>query len=435
MEYTQSYFSISPGSALVALVTVVFLLYRAWPHLYHHKETSKLADPIATQQESGLVVSKEPEVPEGWWSGRDVFELERRALFSQAWIYLAHISQFNKPGAYQSFDLAGYPIFLIRGKDDKIRAFHNVCRHRAYTITRKESGASTVLGCRYHGWSYDTTGRLVKAPQFDDVPGFDKSQNSLFEIHARSTNHGLVFVNLNAGEPEPFDEMIVSSLYTFSYTSGLEANSSWVSGQTLTGEFNWKVGTGKSQLNTFTRELGRQVSELSGPSPVLKAIRSFMQKSTRTETSLFPSTFLCSFEHTGLCLALSIFPASEKSSNIRYDLFARAAVSKTEIETLSKTSYDVTEKLVREFEGDYQAILTKHGNSIDADLSRTDTRQILSRLQEHTKLEKIQGSQILPATRKPKGSTLFQQAEQLCKELDCVSRGSQDGSASNSLDW
>jgi hypothetical protein len=42
----------------------------------------------------------------------------------------------------------------------------------------------------------------------------------------------------------------------------------------------------------------------------------------------------------------------------------------------------------------------------------TDTRQILSRLQEHTKLEKIQGSQILPATRKPKGSTLFQQAEQ-----------------------
>jgi phenylpropionate dioxygenase-like ring-hydroxylating dioxygenase large terminal subunit len=118
-----------------------------------------------------------------------------------------------------------------------------VCRHRAYTITRKESGASTVLGCRYHGWSYDTTGRLVKAPQFDDVPGFDKSQNSLFEIHARTTNHGLVFVNLNAGEPEPFDKMIVSRLDAFSYTSGLEAKSSWVNGQTLTGEFNWKVGS------------------------------------------------------------------------------------------------------------------------------------------------------------------------------------------------
>jgi hypothetical protein len=75
------------------------------------------------------------------------------------------------------------------------------------------------------------------------VPGFDKSQNSLFEIHARSTNHGLVFVNLNAGEPESFDEMTVSSLDAFSCTSGLEAKSSWVNGQTLTGEFNWKVGS------------------------------------------------------------------------------------------------------------------------------------------------------------------------------------------------
>jgi hypothetical protein len=118
---------------------------------------------------------------------------------------------------------------------------------------------------------------------------------------------------------------------------------------------------GKRQLNTFTKEMGRRVSKLSGPSPVLKAVRSFMQQSTRTETSLFPSTFLCSFEHTGLCLALSIFPASEKRSSIRYDLFARSAVSKTEREALSKASYGVTEKLVREIEGDYQAILTKHG--------------------------------------------------------------------------
>ncbi|OQD86069.1 hypothetical protein PENANT_c008G08323 [Penicillium antarcticum] len=306
MESTQFYFPISPASALVALVTIVFLLRRAWPRLYQQKRTTKLADAIETHQELDLVVLKEPEVPDGWWSGRDVFELERRALFSQTWIYLAHISQFKKPGSYQSFDLAGYPIFLIRGKDDKIRAFHNVCRHRAYTITRKESGASTVLGCRYHGWSYDTTGRLVKAPQFDDVPGFDKSQNNLFEIHAHTTVHGMVLVNLNSGEPEPFYENIVSAWNGFSRTSGLEVSSTWVNGQTLTGNFNWKAG---------------------------------------------------------------------------------------------------------------------------------NTRQILSRIQKHTKLEKIQGGQILPATHKPKGSILFQQAEQLCQELDCVSGGSQNGTSSNALDW
>jgi phenylpropionate dioxygenase-like ring-hydroxylating dioxygenase large terminal subunit len=134
-------------------------------------------------------------------------------------------------------------VFLIRGKDEKIRAFHNVCRHRAYTITRKETGASTVLGCRYHGWSYDTTGRLVKAPQFDEVPGFDKSQNSLFEVHTHTTDQGLVFVNLNAGNPVAFDSSTASTLKDFARTGALSGRSAWVTGQTLSGNFNWKMSS------------------------------------------------------------------------------------------------------------------------------------------------------------------------------------------------
>jgi phenylpropionate dioxygenase-like ring-hydroxylating dioxygenase large terminal subunit len=66
-------------------------------------------------------------------------------------------------------------------------------------VTRKECGSSTVLGCRYHGWSYDTKGQLTKAPEFDTVPGFDKKENGLWEIHTRISAQGLVFVNLDAG--------------------------------------------------------------------------------------------------------------------------------------------------------------------------------------------------------------------------------------------
>jgi phenylpropionate dioxygenase-like ring-hydroxylating dioxygenase large terminal subunit len=153
------------------------------------------------------------------------------------------VTQFCKAGAYQSFDIAGFPIFLIRSKDDKIRAFHNVCRHRAYTITRKETGASTVLGCRYHGWSYDTTGRLVKAPQFDGIPGFDKSENGLFEIHTHTTDHGMVFVNLDSGEPAPFPNSTASDIARFASAASLGSRSRWLAGQTLTGTFNWKFGS------------------------------------------------------------------------------------------------------------------------------------------------------------------------------------------------
>lgn len=88
---------------------------------------------------------------------------------------------------------------MILGKDKKLRAFHNVCRHRAYAVTKKECGRSTVLGCRYHGWSYDTKGKLIKAPEFDNVPGFDKDLNGLWEI-ALEVRQSLLFVNLDAAK-------------------------------------------------------------------------------------------------------------------------------------------------------------------------------------------------------------------------------------------
>ena len=86
---------------------------------------------------------------------------------------------------------------MILGKDKQLRTFHNVCRHRAYAVTKKACGSSTVLGCRYHGWSYDTKGMLIKAPEFDHVPGFDKRKNGLWEVKTEA-REGMVFINLDA---------------------------------------------------------------------------------------------------------------------------------------------------------------------------------------------------------------------------------------------
>jgi hypothetical protein len=74
----------------------------------------------------------------------------------------------------------------------------------------------------------------VKAPQFDGVPGFEKEQNGLFEVHTCMTDQGLVFVNLVSGESAAFDgDMRVA---------GMGVGSCWVTGQTLLGDFNWKAG-------------------------------------------------------------------------------------------------------------------------------------------------------------------------------------------------
>lgn len=85
MDFFNAYFLSSPASIVVALSAAVFLFNEAWPRLSRQKTTYKLPnEPLAKSGPgSGLSVIKEPEVPEGWLTGRDVFELERRALFSK----------------------------------------------------------------------------------------------------------------------------------------------------------------------------------------------------------------------------------------------------------------------------------------------------------------------------------------------------------------
>lgn len=95
MDFVDAYFLSSPASAFVALVTVAFLLNQAWPRLFRQKQIEKVTyTPTLDDQTSSLTVFKEPEVPEGWWSSREVFELERRALFSKV-IQAEHTTPFR----------------------------------------------------------------------------------------------------------------------------------------------------------------------------------------------------------------------------------------------------------------------------------------------------------------------------------------------------
>lgn len=86
MEFFDAYFLSSPGSIIVLLLIVAFLANGAWPRLSRQKKldvSRRSESPVNKSSGSGLSVIKEPEIPEGWWNGRDVFELERRALFSK----------------------------------------------------------------------------------------------------------------------------------------------------------------------------------------------------------------------------------------------------------------------------------------------------------------------------------------------------------------
>jgi phenylpropionate dioxygenase-like ring-hydroxylating dioxygenase large terminal subunit len=151
---------------------------------------------------------------------------------------VTHASHFRKPGDYRSFTVAGFPFFLILGKDSVIRGFHNVCRHRAYTVTKKPSGSTLVLGCRYHGWSYDTKGKLVKAPHFDDIPGFQKDDNNLFQIWVRPDSHGFVFVNFDAGYD--IEDLPMGHMKNFSTNHRIDNGSIAIKSWQVEVNMNWK---------------------------------------------------------------------------------------------------------------------------------------------------------------------------------------------------
>ena len=86
-------------------------------------------------------------------------------MFRPSWQVVCHVNDIPKPGDYHTFDFLNEAIIVIRGDDGVVRAFHNVCRHRASRLVDGPSGHCNVrLTCRYHAWSYDLRGNLAGIP-------------------------------------------------------------------------------------------------------------------------------------------------------------------------------------------------------------------------------------------------------------------------------
>ncbi|OCT54705.1 putative iron-sulfur domain containing protein [Cladophialophora carrionii] len=182
-------------------------------------------------------------LPASWYSTRAIYELERRAIFAKHWLLITHELRLPAAGAYAKFTVAGYPFFIIRDKQGELNAFLNVCRHRAFPVVLQDEGVANILACKYHGWSYALNGKLAKAPRFDAVDGFDKSDYGLFQIHLRVDQRGFIWVNLDAApEPEVKWEEFFDSVDTQGRLQAFDMKNyrydhSW----DMDGEYNWKT--------------------------------------------------------------------------------------------------------------------------------------------------------------------------------------------------
>jgi len=106
---------------------------------------------------------------------------ERQAIFSTNWQWVCHVEKLREPGAYVTTEVAGQPICIVRDKSGALRAFYNVCKHRAHELLRGE-GRTNVILCPYHAWSYSLEGQLVRAPETEHLQDFNRGNICLDSI-------------------------------------------------------------------------------------------------------------------------------------------------------------------------------------------------------------------------------------------------------------
>lgn len=132
------------------------------------------------------------------YTNGDFFRLEQETLFPKQWVGVAYAHEIPEPGDAVPIKTSGLPVILVRGKDGKVRAFHNVCRHRGTIVLKEPAKRARTLRCMYHSWTYDLDGKLRSRPLWDGRE--DPSEDSLVPVECRVWCD-IIFVNLSGDAP------------------------------------------------------------------------------------------------------------------------------------------------------------------------------------------------------------------------------------------
>ncbi|BAW26939.1 benzoate 1,2-dioxygenase large subunit (plasmid) [Pseudomonas putida] len=135
----------------------------------------------------------------------ELFELEMKYIFEGGWIYLAHESQIPEKNDYYTVTMGRQPVFIARNRAGELNAFINSCSHRGATLCRFKHGNKATYTCPFHGWTFDTNGKLLKVKDpleagYPDSFNCDGSHD-LTKIARFESYRGFLFGSLNPEVP------------------------------------------------------------------------------------------------------------------------------------------------------------------------------------------------------------------------------------------
>lgn len=135
-----------------------------------------------------------------------IFEEEKEKIFYRTWQCAGHIGELPDPGDFLVHTVIDEEVVVVRGDDETLRAFYNVCPHRAHRLLDGRGQCRATIVCPYHAWSFQLNGKLNRARRSDQVEGFDPSSIHLKQVRLE-VFCGLIFINLDE-EARPVAELV-----------------------------------------------------------------------------------------------------------------------------------------------------------------------------------------------------------------------------------
>lgn len=131
----------------------------------------------------------------------DVFEFDMRKVLPSSWVFVGEISSLQKPGDFITDFIGHEPVVVIVDTEGRIRAFSNVCTHRASLLVEDSGNCGRLIKCPYHAWSFGLDGSLLGVPyQNGFTDNVDKSQLGLIEFRLDIWTR-FIFVNISGDAP------------------------------------------------------------------------------------------------------------------------------------------------------------------------------------------------------------------------------------------
>lgn len=196
-------------------------------------------DPLRFHKRFGMNTAP---VPVERYTSADYFERERERIFKRKWLNVGRVNRIPERGQYfvKDMRIANTSLLIVHGTDGVFRAFHNMCSHRANPVSWDEDGKCVgkagYITCRFHGWVYDSTGKLVHVSDAANFPSVDKDADGLTPVHC-AVWEGFIWVNL-AERPEQTLEQYLAPIsgeiagypfsdYEHSYSYRIDERVNW----------------------------------------------------------------------------------------------------------------------------------------------------------------------------------------------------------------